>query len=54
MSGVLGSHRAGVVPDEGEGLQPRGQFAGQGDEGAPDPVLVEVVQRYLESTRVCP
>ena len=43
---------AGVVSGEGEELHPGGQFAGEGDEGAPDLVLVEVVQRQVRQAGV--
>jgi hypothetical protein len=35
---------AGVVAGQGEGLHPGGELAGEGDQGAPDLVLGEVVQ----------
>jgi hypothetical protein len=35
------------VVSEGEQLQPGGEFDGEGDDGEPDPVLVEVVQRQV-------
>ena len=35
---------AGFVLGMGEQARPRGQVAGEGDDGAPDPVLVESVQ----------
>jgi hypothetical protein len=47
---AFGFPPAGAVPGQGEGLQPGGGFAGHGDQGAPDPVLVKVVQRYLKSS----
>jgi len=40
----LGSQRPGRVAGQGEGLHPGDQIAGEGDDGAPDLVLVEVVQ----------
>ena len=38
---------AGLVPGEGEQLHPGGELAGQGDDGAPDLVLGEAVQRQV-------
>jgi len=38
---------AGLVPGQGEHLQPRAQLAGQGDDGAADPVLRELAQRQV-------
>ena len=38
---------AGRVSGQGEGLQPGDQFDGERDDGAPDLVLGEVVQRQI-------
>ena len=38
---------SGLVAGEGEQLHPGGEFGGEADQGAPDPVLVEVVQRQV-------
>jgi len=43
----LGSPPAGRMLNQGEHGQPGEQVAGQGDDGAPDPVLVEPVQRKV-------
>jgi hypothetical protein len=40
------------VVGEGEQLGPGGEFAGQGDDGAPDPVLIEVVQGQVGQSGV--
>jgi hypothetical protein len=38
---------AGGLPGRGQDLHPGGQVPGEGDEGAPDLVLGEVVQRQV-------
>ena len=43
----LGFPAARVGGGEGKQLGPGGQVAGEGDQGAPDPVLVQVVQRQV-------
>ena len=45
----LGSHRRAGWLGEGEHLRPGGELAGQRDEGAPDPVLVESCRGRLRS-----
>jgi hypothetical protein len=48
----LGSPSSGGMFGECEQLRPGGEFAGQGDEGAPDPVLVELVQGQVAQPAV--
>jgi hypothetical protein len=45
---------AGLVVGQGEHLHPGGDLDGQRDDGAPDLVLVESLQGYLESAEECP
>src|SRR4051794_2300786 len=48
----FGFPAARLVANEGEQLGPGGQFGGEPDEGAPDAVLVEVVQRQVRQSGV--
>jgi len=48
---LLGSQRR-VGGGEGKQLGPGGQVAGEGNQGAPDPVLREVVQRQVSQAGV--